>query len=158
MLAMEACVFYKMKNKDKSFASLLDAYNTAVPNGLLMPFIELGKDMRTLTSAAMKESGVNIPIPWLENVHQKASSYAKYQAQIIMEYRQTAGGENNFNLSPREKEILKSLSNGLSRAEIASYHNLSVNTVKTIINMIYSKTGAKNMANLIRIVMERKMI
>ena len=158
MLAIEACVHYKMKNKDKSFAALLESYKTAAPNNILTPFIELGKDMRTLTAAALKESISGIPAAWLENVNHKASSYAKRQTQIILEYKQAVGFENNYILSPRENEILRDISNGLSRTEIAVSHNLSINTVKTIISMILSKTGAKNLPNLIRIAMERKII
>ncbi|MCL2764222.1 MAG: LuxR C-terminal-related transcriptional regulator [Treponema sp.] len=158
MMAIEACVHYRMKNKERAFAALLEAYKIAVPNNLLMPFIELGKNMRTLTAVALKESWSGIPVSWLENINQKAASYAKRQAHIIMEYKQAAGMNGIFNLSPRESEILRDLSNGLSRTEIAASHNLSINTVKTIINMILIKTGAKNLANLIRIAMERKMI
>jgi DNA-binding NarL/FixJ family response regulator len=61
-------------------------------------------------------------------------------------------------LSPREAEILTDLSHGLTRVEIAVSRNLSINTVKMIINMIYSKAGAENLADLIRIAVERKMI
>ncbi|MCL2806278.1 MAG: LuxR C-terminal-related transcriptional regulator [Treponema sp.] len=159
MLAIEACVHYRKKNKDKSFAALLEAYKASESNNLIMPFIELGKDMRTLTAAALKEFRDSIPVTWLENINQKASSYAKSQTNIIIEYNQQAIEKKGiFNLSPREKEILNDLSNGLSRTEIASSHNLSINTVKTTINMIYTKTGAKNLPNLIRIAMEQKLI
>jgi len=158
MLAIEACIHYRMKNKEKSFAALLDGYKTAVPNGIIMPFIELGKDMRTLTASVLKESKCDIPVSWLENINHKASSYAKRQTQIILEYKQAIGFENNYILSPRECEVLRDLSNGLSRTEIAASHNLSINTVKTIISMILSKTGAKNLPHLVRIAIEKKII
>jgi DNA-binding NarL/FixJ family response regulator len=41
---------------------------------------------------------------------------------------------------------------------MAVSRNLSVNTVKMVINNLYSKMGAENMADLIRIAAERKMI
>ncbi|MCL2719708.1 MAG: LuxR C-terminal-related transcriptional regulator [Treponema sp.] len=158
MSAIEACIYYRMKNKERAFSALLDGYKTAEPNGLIIPFIELGKDMRTLTAAALKESLIGIPVSWLENINHKASSYAKRQAQIILEYKQASGIDNNYSLSPRESEILRDISNGLSRTEIAASHNLSINTVKTIISMILSKTGAKNLPNLVRIAFEQKII
>ncbi|MCL1930840.1 MAG: hypothetical protein FWF55_03435, partial [Treponema sp.] len=40
MLAMEACVHYKMNEKKKAFAVLSEAYEKASPNGILMPFVE----------------------------------------------------------------------------------------------------------------------
>ena len=163
MLAMKACVYYRMKDKRKAFNTLLEAYKTASPNDLVMPFIELGKDMRTLTSSAMKEPGslesVNIiPRPWLLNINRKAASYAKRQANVIYKYREANRITDSITFSPRESEVLTDLSHGLSRAEIASSRSLSINTVKMVINMIYNKVGAENLADLIRIAVERKMI
>jgi LuxR family maltose regulon positive regulatory protein len=157
MLAMEACVHYKMKDKNKAFAVLLEAYKTASPNSILMPFIELGKDMRTLSAAAL--NGQNkIPIPWLEEINRKSALYAKYQGYVISEYRQANGIEDNIYLTPRELEIINDLCHGLSRAEIAANRNLSINTVKMVIGTIYSKLDAKNLADLIRIATERKIV
>jgi len=157
MLAMEACVRYKMKDKQRAFAVLLESYNTALPNGLYMPFIELGKDMRTLTAAAQKESG-DIPCSWLENINRKAASYAKHQGHVAAEYKRINGIADNSPLSTREAEVLFDLSHGLSRTEIAASRGLSINTVKMVINNVYSKLGAENLASLIRIAVERKLI
>jgi LuxR family maltose regulon positive regulatory protein len=167
MLAMEACVHYKMKDKDKAFAVLLEAYKTALPNGILMPFIELGKDMRTLTGVALKDLGskeprstklVEIPKSWLEEINRKSALYAKHQGYVIAEYRQANGIEDDIHFTPRELETINDLCHGLSRAEIAANHNLSINTVKMVIGNIYSKLGANNLADLIHIVTERRMI
>jgi len=157
MLAMEACVHYKLKNKDDAFAALAAAYENAAPNGIIMPFIELGKDMRTLASAALKESA-NITKDWLETVKKKSASYAKQRAHIIMKYKQAHRMENDISMSAREIEILTDLSHGLSRTEIAVTRNISINTVKMVINNIYSKFGAENLAELIYAATERKLI
>jgi LuxR family maltose regulon positive regulatory protein len=158
MLAIEACIHYKMKEKKKAFTVLLEAYKTASPNDLLMPFIELGKDMRTLTNSALKESGVKIPKSWLENINRKAALYAKRKAHVIAEYKQANRLTESFVLSPRETDILIDLSHGLSRAEIADSRSLSINTVKMVINNVYTKLGTENLAGLIRIAVERKLI
>ena len=158
MLALEACVHNKMKNKQKAFAALTDAYKTASPNEIVMPFIELGKDMRTLSAAAMKDSGIKIPRAWLENINRKAASFAKRRSQLVLEYKQSNHIEAGVVLSPREAEILNDLSHGLSRAEIAASRSLSINTVKMVINNIYNKLGAENAADVIRIAVERKLI
>ncbi|MDR0316234.1 MAG: LuxR C-terminal-related transcriptional regulator, partial [Treponema sp.] len=158
MLAMEACVHYKMKDKAKAFAVLREAYQTALSNDIIMPFIELGKDMRTLSSAVLKEPGCKIPKPWLEALNRKSASYAKCQAHIIAKYRQANRMANDILFSPREAEILSDLSHGLSRAEIAASRNLSINTVKMVINNVYAKAGVENLADLIRIAVERKIV
>jgi Response regulator containing a CheY-like receiver domain and an HTH DNA-binding domain len=158
MLAIEACVHYKLKNKEKAFAVFEEAYKNASPNSLVMPFIELGKDMRTLTSALLKESKKAIPASWLEDVNHKSATYAKRRSHIIAEYMQTSGITDNIVMSPRETEILADLSHGLSRAEIAKARSLSINTVKMVINNIRYKLGAENLADIIRIAVERKLI
>ena len=158
MLAMEACVHYKMKNKEKAFAVFEEAYKNAEPNGILMPFIEMGKDMRTLTSAIQKESRKIIPDSWLEDVNHKSATYAKHRSHIIAKYTQSSGTAGSIALSPREAEILNDISHGLSRAEIAASRKLSINTVKMIITKIHNKLGAENLADLIRIAVERKLI
>jgi LuxR family maltose regulon positive regulatory protein len=158
MLSIEACVHYKMKDKNKALAVLLEAYETASPNDIIMPFIELGKDMRTLTASALKEPDNSIPVSWLENINRKAASYAKRQAHAITKYKQVNRIVDSIAISPRETDILYDLSQGLSRTEIAANRDLSVNTVKMVINNIYSKLGAENLADLIRIAVEKKMV
>ena len=158
MLAMEACVHYKMKDKARSFAVLHDAYQTAFPNDITMPFIELGKDMRTLTAAALKEGRIKIPKAWLENINRKTATYAKRQAHVITEYRQANHMADTVDLSPREADILTDLSHGLSRSEIADSRGLSINTVKMVISNVYMKLGAEHLADLIRIAAERELI
>jgi LuxR family maltose regulon positive regulatory protein len=158
ILAMEACVHFKMNNKKDALAVLEEAYNEAEPNDIIMPFIGRGKDMRTLCSATLKEPECSIPVSWLEMIKSKASSYAKRQSHIIAEYKKANNIEDEIIITVRETDILTDLAHGLSRTEIAANHNLSVNTVKMVINSIYSKLGVENLADLIRIAVERKII
>ena len=158
MMAMEACVHYKMKNNAKACAVLVEAYEMASPNDLLMPFIELGKDMRTLTAFALKEPQCTISESWLETVNRKSSTYAKRQAHVISEYKQASGMAYDIVISQRENEILTDLFHGLSRAEIAIGRGLSINTVKMLIGNIYLKLGAENLADALRIATERKIV
>ncbi|MCL2442533.1 MAG: LuxR C-terminal-related transcriptional regulator [Treponema sp.] len=158
MLAIEACIHYKMRNKEKACVILEEAYITALPNNLLMPFIELGKDMRSLSAYALKNTNEKIPKAWLEDINRKSTIYAKRLVHIIAEYKQAKGITDNVTISPREREILTDLSHGLSRAEIAASRNLSINTIKMLINSIYMKLGAENLADAIRIAAEQKFL
>jgi DNA-binding NarL/FixJ family response regulator len=58
-------------------------------------------------------------------------------------------------LSPRETAVLNDLYHGLSRSEIAASHDLSINTVKMVLNTIYAKLGVDNLADAIRVTWNR---
>jgi LuxR family maltose regulon positive regulatory protein len=158
MLAMESCIHLKMKNKEKAFAALRAAYENAHSNEIVMPFIEMGKDMRTLTSVLLKKPDNGIPKTWLEDISRKSASYAKRRSRVIAEYAQVHHLTDSIAITPRETDILNDLSQGLSRAEIASSRTLSINTVKMVINSLFFKLGAENVADVIRIATKRKMI
>jgi LuxR family maltose regulon positive regulatory protein len=156
--AMEACVYFQLKNRAAAFAALQEAYEAAEPNEIIMPFIELGKDMRTLLANALRSSECTIPDTWLEMVARKAATYAKQQGLFIEDYKRANKIGETVTLSAREKEVLNDLYHGLSRTEIASNQGLSVNTVKLIVNSIYAKLYARNIADVIRIAAERVLI
>jgi len=158
LLAIEACAHYKMKDKPAAFKALLEAYKQALPNEIIMPFIELGKDMRALTHAVLHESGCDIPKAWLETIHLKSKTYAKYQKTVISDYEKVNGGSDIKSLSFDEKEVLHDLYKGFSRSEIAVNKKLSVQKVKYIIDNIYEKLNAKTIADVIRIAIERKQV
>ena len=158
MLVLEACVHYKLKNKALAFDSLRQAWESSLPNGIVSPFIEMGKDMRTLSAAALQEHKCPVNKSWLKNINLLSASYAKRQVHIIAEYKQANNMNAGTPLSSRESGILNDLSHGLSRIEIAASRGLSINTVKMVINNVYGKLGAQNLADLIRIASENKMI
>ena len=58
-------------------------------------------------------------------------------------------------LTPREAEVLKLIAAGLSNAEIAAALVVSDATVKTHINHVFSKTGARDRAQTVRYAYQR---
>jgi len=157
-LLLKACVYFKMSNTYKAFFALWEAYEVARPNGIVAPFIELGKDMRTLLYFVTKCPDCAIPRPWLKSIQHRVSAYARNQALMISRYKKQHGMNGRIALSPREKVILNDLCAGLSRSDAAAKHALSINTVKLHINSIYSKLGARNRADMLRIASEDNLI
>jgi DNA-binding CsgD family transcriptional regulator len=158
LLVMEACVYFKLNDKKAAFCSLEEAYRIAQPNSIIMPFIELGKDMRALVNEAINNQYCNITQAWLKNIKQRTAAYSRNQAVIVSCYNRAKGIEDGIMLSPREKEILHDLHAGLSRSEIAAQYNISINTVKLHINGIYNKTSARNRADIFRIAAEYNLL
>jgi LuxR family maltose regulon positive regulatory protein len=155
---LEAACYYQIKDAGAAMASLKEAYDMAESNELTVPFISLGKTMRTLTAAAMRDEHRGFPRPWLEMINRKAATFAKRRSLIIAEYKKAYNIGGGARLSARETEILNDLYHGLSRSEIAASRNLSINTVKMVINTVYTKLDADNLADAIRAALERKLI
>ena len=155
---MEACVHYQMKHIEAALIALAQAYETASANQLITPFIEMGKYMRTLTAAALRAKDNRLPEEWLKSVNRQASAYAKFQAYISTEHNIQNNNRADIKLTEREKQILLSLSRGLSRSEIAAELGISPNYVKVMTNNLYDKIGASNLADAIRIGLGEKWI
>jgi LuxR family maltose regulon positive regulatory protein len=120
-----------------------------------MPFAELGKDMRTLASAALKEKATAIPRDVLEKIRNNAYAYAKKLFTVAEQYNPARPkgvvGAAVVSLSSREMDVLTALSQGLTQKEIAGASAISLNTVKSVMRSVYNKLGALNRADAVRI-------
>ena len=154
---LEALSLYQLKRKSEAVRVLSRAYKEAEPNKIIVPFTQYAKDMRTLTAAALKDETGTIPKAWLEDINRKASAFQRRRVHMISQSNSLNMGDE-INLTKRETEILKDLSHGLSRSEIAANRNLAVNSVKMNINIIYEKLQANNLVNAVRIAADRKII
>ena len=158
MLTIEACVRYQMRDRAGALTILRVVYDTASENDFVMPFIELGKDMRTLTISAIRNPDCAIPLQWLEYINKKVSLYARYQAKVIVDYEEEIGVNSWIPLSSRETEVLHDLYAGFSRKEIAAKQGLSLGTIHMNVQNIFSKLHAQNVVDAIRIAVERKLV
>ncbi|MCL2332067.1 MAG: LuxR C-terminal-related transcriptional regulator [Actinomycetia bacterium] len=158
MQALEACAYYQMKDRKKALAALREAWELVASNSILMPFIELGKDMRTLSACALRDPDCGIPTPWLEAVNRRSSLYARYQAMMIADYETRYNNGDSVALSFREAEVLQDLYAGLSRADISVKQDLSLSTVNMHVKGLYTKLRAKNVADVIRTAVEQKLV
>jgi LuxR family maltose regulon positive regulatory protein len=155
MKTLEAICRYHLQDREGAFRALETAYEYAAPNRLFMPFTELGKCMRTLISAMLKDRTVTIPRAWQEMILRSASAYAKKCFAVAEHYRspnRLSARQNEVPpLSRRELAVLTGLSQGLTREEIAGIASISINTVKSVLKNIYNKLGAINRADAVRI-------
>lgn len=89
--------------------------------------------------------------------HAGAPTITPEVTQMLIEARQerTAG---DFNLSDREKEVLRLLATGKSNAEIAQALNLSLSTVKFHVSNVLGKLGANSRSEATYIANEHNLI
>lgn len=76
-------------------------------------------------------------------------------AKVNIDTKKT-NNENEYNLTEREKEILKHLVDGLEYKEIAGLTTTSPNTVRNHITNIYKKLHVTSKAQAIRMVINKK--
>ena len=155
---LKALTLYQLKRKDEAIYALSEAYALAAPNKIITPFTQYTKAMRTLTATALKDSNCKIPKDWLEDINRKSSAFAKRTAHMMSRYKNMNNIADGISLTKRETEVLKELSLGLSRAEIAVSQGISVNTVKMVINILYEKLGVNSLPEAIRVALEHKII
>jgi LuxR family maltose regulon positive regulatory protein len=153
-----AMVLFRMKNTVGAAEQLVRAYRIARPHGFMMPFIEYGTTMRNLLAALEPSLCRDIPADWLHTVQQKASAYAKMQRVAADTLLSRLGLHRPTPLSEREKDMLIDLNDGLTRNEIAAKHYISVNTVKSTIQSVYTKLDAANSAQAVRIAHELRLL
>ncbi|MDR1206111.1 MAG: LuxR C-terminal-related transcriptional regulator [Peptococcaceae bacterium] len=158
---LRAAALYCTGERAKAVDALQAVYDMGQSNAIDMPFIELGSPMRLLTAAALKDKNCAIPQPWLENINKRSAAYAKKLLETAKLYQRRDPRQDpapNIKLSPREAEILVSLSQGLTRKEIAAAGQVSGDTVKSMIKSLYNKLGAVNRADAVRIAVKNGML
>lgn len=154
-----AIIHHYIGNNEEGIVALNEAYEMSHPNNLIIQYIEYGNRMRTVINAARNNPNCTIPKEWLDNIYTKSSTYAKQVAAVATAYRDTHFLEKTeIRLSKREKEILQCLCSGQTRTEIASSCDLSINTVKSMMQRLFSKLGALNSVEAVRIATKLDLI
>jgi DNA-binding CsgD family transcriptional regulator len=160
MTAMEAVIRHRLGDQEGAFGALKRAYDAACPHNLNMPFVELGEYMVNLVNALLKIQGEKsggegpaalrgIPREWLDTIRRDASAFVKKRSLVMAQYSGRDTAIPDF--SKWETEILNSLSQGRTAEEIAAGLNSSVKMVKSAIRGLYTKLGAVNRTDAVRI-------
>ena len=158
LATLTAAAKLKTGDTDGAVAELERAYALSFHGVFELPFVELGREFRSLAAAASKCPDCAIPADWLTATGRKAAAYAKKIGSIAEKFRQEQKIEDTVQLSDRERDILNDLYHGLSREEIAASRYLSVNTVKTILRSLYTKLDVSNNVEAVRLAIEKKLV
>ncbi len=154
-----AIIYEATDNKRGALLFFKRAYDFAAGNKLFMPFVEYGNRTRVLCERALAAKDNELPESWLEEMRAKSTTYAKRQAYIIGKYRREHNDFRiDFGLSAREVELMINLSHGLTREETAEAMQISINTVKSMTKQVFSKLGAINAADAVRIATANQVI
>jgi DNA-binding NarL/FixJ family response regulator len=84
------------------------------------------------------------PVNYIDSYHSKPKKSMITNHQILF--------------TPREKEVIKLLADGLSNSQIASCLFLSFRTIEKYVSNLLGKTGTNNRVELVRFAMDRNLI
>lgn len=154
----KALALYYVGNIAECVVLFRSIYRIVNKVDFIMQLVEMGKHTCNMIEGIRKINDYGIPDVWLDNIYTKASTYTKRQAFIKSKYNSGINREVNILLTNREKEILNDLCQGLTRKEISVSLDISINTVKSMLQNIYSKLGAANSADAVRIAIQMKFI
>ncbi|MDL2294205.1 LuxR C-terminal-related transcriptional regulator [Ruminococcaceae bacterium OttesenSCG-928-D13] len=157
---MLAIGYHHLGNSGAAMQALWTAYDMSHANGLITLFVEAGNHMCALADTARQQETYTFSPDWLDRVSSEASAFAARAASVRAAHQKKNPVKpvKDTPLTKREMEILKALSMGLTREEIAAMHFVSVNTVKTFIRSIYNKLDAANRAEAVSIAIARGYI
>lgn len=104
----------------------------------------------TFLSILFENIAIDILIISSKNFLDKISkNYVLYLKELERENTLTILNSKEFFLTNRESEVAELILKGLSNKEISDYLNISINTVRTHIDRILSKTGSNNKTSAI---------
>jgi LuxR family maltose regulon positive regulatory protein len=144
-----AAAWNMLGRRDQALAETRKALDTALPDGLLMPFAEPPVLIGALNEGRVEEGRVEegrfAPPPEIVAL---AKRWEEGRQAVSLEKRRDA---RPFGLTAKEGETARLARDGLSNAEIAERLEISPNTVKTHLASIYRKSGARSRSTLRKI-------
>ncbi|MDL2288691.1 LuxR C-terminal-related transcriptional regulator [Oscillospiraceae bacterium OttesenSCG-928-F05] len=152
LLVHKALRLLERGDRERAVDVFKSAYDMVYQNGIVVIFAEFGKHMQRLIRTARTQERVPFDASWLELVYKKAGSFEKRAAAVKKAYfyKEKPAAED-FNLNPREREILTYMAQGMTRSEIALHMNMSLSNVKRYVGNIYTKLRAIGRADAIYI-------
>jgi LuxR family transcriptional regulator, maltose regulon positive regulatory protein len=120
--------------------TILEAARMAAPEFFIRPFLSTGPVIASLLSLILRTEDLNLGT---RSFIKGILSMEGYTDEISSR-DEPAPLEIAASISPREQEILQSLSIGLSNQEIAIKYSISASTVKTHLENIFRKLGVNN--------------
>jgi LuxR family maltose regulon positive regulatory protein len=147
ILALQALALWARNEKERAVGTVTRALALAEPEDYVRTFVDEGPEMGDLLSATLEDR-------WSGNPGTAGRVSARYLAKLLAALAQgpatpDAGGRLSEALSERELEVLGLVAAGKANVEIASSLFVSLSTVKTHINNLYRKLGARSRTHAI---------
>jgi len=126
---------------------MADAVRLAAPEGFLRPFLDYGRAITPLLTLVLHTS--NLTADAQAFIKQLLRLLASPEGTRALPKAELTALSTAASITPREQQVLRLVSNGLSNREIAAQLSFAESTVKTHLKNIYRKLGANSRARAI---------
>jgi LuxR family maltose regulon positive regulatory protein len=152
---LQALAFHILSQETQALHALSEAVRLAEPEGYIRSFVDEGIPMQALLSQLREQQHKTGPTPYLNTL--LAAFQRESRAQV------STGGPTKTQqlpepLSERELQVLQLLARGASNQEIAHELVIALDTVKRHVSHIFSKLGANNRVQAIRLARELDLL
>ncbi|MGH3105811.1 MAG: LuxR C-terminal-related transcriptional regulator, partial [Rubrobacteraceae bacterium] len=142
ILSLQAMALWASNEKEQGVEILTQALAMAEPEGYVRTFVDEGATMADLLAATLEARQKSHP-------DSAGRVPARYLAKLLAALDQASAalasdGRLTEPLSERELEVLALIAAGETNGEIAGKLFVSISTVKTHINNLYRKLGARS--------------
>ncbi len=128
---------------DESYSSASAAFEKAMPDGIIMPFVENGRNILEILNTLPPNDKYNM---FTEGIVGFIKKYEKYMRVRLV----TDSSSPLSLLTKREQDIVMLVSDGKTNREIAEKLNIAEITVKKCLSNVYARLGVSNRASLIK--------
>ena len=141
ILVLRALALWSTNSKERAVSTLTQALVLAEPEGYVRTFVDEGPPMATLLSGTLEARQRGRPVS-------SRRPSAHYLRRLLAAVERDVTGATSSAarlpdpLSERELEVLRLIASGKSNRRISSELFVSVGTVKTQLNPLYSKLDA----------------
>lgn len=164
-LIYKSLLLEKKAHVEKSMETLISVFKLTDPREIIQVFIEEGTPLLELIRRAHRYLSSELKNQKLKSYDNALNSLdyvldrmeaESVKKQILLEQESNSGVD--FNLTPRELEVLSSLAKGLSYEETSAQLFISKNTIKSHLRNIYGKLSVDNRLQAVNKAREKGLI
>jgi LuxR family maltose regulon positive regulatory protein len=136
-----SAAYHGLSREDKATACLASALDAAMPDNILMPFVENAGYIMDLLMRLSRDEGYAESVSRIMELYW---GFEKTRKKIMREHFT----RKNANLTERELEVARLVAQDMTNQQISENLHISLNTVKTHIKNIFMKTQVSSRMDL----------
>jgi LuxR family maltose regulon positive regulatory protein len=152
---LQALAYHMLNQETQALDALSEAVHLAEPEGYIRSFVDEGIPMQALVSQLRKQQHKTGPTPYLDTL---LAAFERESRAKVSTGDPTKAQQLPEPLSERELQVLQLLAQGASNQEIAHELVIALDTVKRHVSHIFSKLGANNRVQAIKLARELDLL